>query len=42
MTGVASSPRASKVRGTRAMREVTLCRVASQRVHKPSWAGKSP
>jgi His/Glu/Gln/Arg/opine family amino acid ABC transporter permease subunit len=40
--GVASSPRASSVRGTSAMRATMSCRVRSAIAHRPSWASKSP
>ena len=40
--GVASRPRASSVRGTRAMRAVMSCAVFSHMVHRPWCAGKSP
>jgi hypothetical protein len=40
--GVASRPRASSVRGTRAMRASTSSRVRSAICHRPSWASKSP
>ena len=42
MGGVASRPRASSVRGTRAMRAVMSCRVLCVMSHRPVCAGKSP
>jgi tripartite-type tricarboxylate transporter receptor subunit TctC len=42
MSGVASSPRASSVRGTSAMRATMSPRVFSHICHRLSWAGKSP
>ena len=40
--GVASRPRASSVRGTKAMRATTSCAVREHIRHRPSWASKSP
>ena len=40
--GDASSPRASSVRGTSAIRATTSCRVRSAMSHNARWATKSP
>ena len=42
MPGVTSKPRASKTRGTSAMRSSRSPAVCSAISHSPSWAGKSP
>jgi len=42
ISGVASSPRASSVRGTSAMRASTSSFVFSHIAHRPSWPVKSP
>ncbi len=42
MGGVASRPRASSSRGTKAMRASTSSAVRAVIIHRPSWASKSP